>query len=803
MADNIVVTYKENLDEFTSKLKTARDQNVALGKSVSDVGDKAKSAGDKASSAFKSTGDEAGRLENRIRIFAERLTAAFSVTAIIAFGKASVNAFIESEKKAQLLKTAVSSSGGLSSDFEQLIKQTKELQKTTIFSDEQIAGAQTLALQAGLVSSQVKKLLPVIADFASATGQDLNEALSAVLRGTEGNARQLRLYGIEVSSTGDKADKLSQITQQLNDRFKGQAAQLALLTTGGQLKQLANAFDDIKESIGGAIVSLGNFVINNFIDPIGGQARETLKKFAEDKDKELKAAEIRQKQFGDTIKNLSLEQLQSRLEAESKLQKQFAGQGNKSDSQSELEKIRVINQRIIEETRLLEQNLSKLSLDEVKKLADGGSEAAEQELKKRIEAINKAREARQKEVKEEQDAQEQLKKFTFDELNKNAENKAENRKLIASQTISDADKLKEAELAIDEDLTKQKIKNAQDTLQPTEDLEKQLTEIHVKQNEQKKKSDEDASKTARKLIEEDVKDAIKNEDIRLEAEKRAAEERKKIITEIFHLSETLLNDLQGLANAQTQNQIDSINAVKDGELSAIDEQLAALDEAHNKRRIGDKKYEESKKKLLEQRKADEKKAADETKKLKQQEAERDKLFTVFSIILNTARAIVEALPNVFLSTLAGIVGAAELAIAVATPIPAFAKGTKGKHKSGMGIIGEQGAELVYMPGGTQVVPADRTRKYKEAINSMIDNNFEQYVYKAMIAPALREATRKMEKDRQKGFAENIANYFKVNNETNPYRVYDGVRMNNTELANAIGKVISKNINQGYQNPRYH
>jgi 3-hydroxy-3-methylglutaryl CoA synthase len=157
----------------------------------------------------------------------------------------------------------------------------------------------------------------------------------------------------------------------------------------------------------------------------------------------------------------------------------------------------------------------------------------------------------------------------------------------------------------------------------------------------------------------------------------------------------------------------------------------------------------------------------------------------------------------FLAALAGATGAAQLAIAVATPIPQFKKGTKGKKGAGVGLVGEEGAELVYMPSGTQVVPADRTKRYKDAVNAMIDGQFEQYVYKSMIAPALREATKKMEEKRNKSFAENVANIFNTSQEgTNPYRVYDGVRMNNKELAEAIGRAVAK-YNHIDTNDRYY
>ncbi len=122
----------------------------------------------------------------------------------------------------------------------------------------------------------------------------------------------------------------------------------------------------------------------------------------------------------------------------------------------------------------------------------------------------------------------------------------------------------------------------------------------------------------------------------------------------------------------------------------------------------------------------------------------------------------------------------------------------------MGIVGEQGAEMIFMPQGTQVVPADRTTKYKQAIDAMIDNRFEDYVYKTMIAPALMEASKKMEKERQKSFAENIAQSFAPKDGLSYYDLVEALgKGTSIKNGDAIGKAIAKHLNPGYSNQRYN
>ena len=52
-----------------------------------------------------------------------------------------------------------------------------------------------------------------------------------------------------------------------------------------------------------------------------------------------------------------------------------------------------------------------------------------------------------------------------------------------------------------------------------------------------------------------------------------------------------------------------------------------------------------------------------------QAAKREKALSIFSTIINTAAAVVEALPNPFLAAAAGVAGAAQLATIIATPLP--------------------------------------------------------------------------------------------------------------------------------------
>lgn len=99
------------------------------------------------------------------------------------------------------------------------------------------------------------------------------------------------------------------------------------------------------------------------------------------------------------------------------------------------------------------------------------------------------------------------------------------------------------------------------------------------------------------------------------------------------------------------------------------------------------------------------------RELDNKKAKADRAMQIFTIIGNTAMAVTSALaqspPNIPLSIVAGIVGAAQLAATLATPIPKYAKGTD-NHIGGAAIVGDGGVkEVVAMPSGETFITPDK------------------------------------------------------------------------------------------------
>jgi len=112
----------------------------------------------------------------------------------------------------------------------------------------------------------------------------------------------------------------------------------------------------------------------------------------------------------------------------------------------------------------------------------------------------------------------------------------------------------------------------------------------------------------------------------------------------------------------------------------------------------------------------EKELADKKLALQQKQAKLDKAEAVFQIGLSTAMAIMRIWADVpkadfgvstaIMTAMAAAIGAAQIAAALAKPLPQYAKGRKG-GKGEYAIVGERGAEMMYIPDGASIVPHNK------------------------------------------------------------------------------------------------
>lgn len=148
--------------------------------------------------------------------------------------------------------------------------------------------------------------------------------------------------------------------------------------------------------------------------------------------------------------------------------------------------------------------------------------------------------------------------------------------------------------------------------------------------------------------------------------------------------------------------IERIDRESKANQEAADEQRSRVDELEMSGAIS-KKQADARKAAIAQ------KEEQREKELARQKAAMQKKKTIFEIILNTATAVVEALPNFILAGIVAAAGAAQLGIAIAQPLPEYAAGTR-NHPGGLAVVGDGGRpEVVMTPsGGLFRTPASDT-----------------------------------------------------------------------------------------------
>ena len=171
--------------------------------------------------------------------------------------------------------------------------------------------------------------------------------------------------------------------------------------------------------------------------------------------------------------------------------------------------------------------------------------------------------------------------------------------------------------------------------------------------------------------------------------------------------------------------------IYDARIENIEKEQEANDEAYEKEVERIEKLEENgaistEEAEVRKRTAENKTAAKnaelEKKKaaLQEKQAKWNKANSIIQAGIFTALAITEALPNLVLAALVGAMGAAQVALIAAQPIPKYAKGTK-DHPGGLAIVGDGGKKegiitdnglfvtpdkptLVNLPAHAQVIP---------------------------------------------------------------------------------------------------
>lgn len=185
------------------------------------------------------------------------------------------------------------------------------------------------------------------------------------------------------------------------------------------------------------------------------------------------------------------------------------------------------------------------------------------------------------------------------------------------------------------------------------------------------------------------------------------------VTKIVNGITSLMTDIYDARIENIEKEQDANDEAYDKEIERI-EALAengsiSTEEAEARKRAAEDKTAAKNEEL------EKKKAA-----LQEKQAKWDKANSIVQAGIATALAITKALPNLVLAALVGAMGAAQIAVIAAQPIPKYAKGIK-DHPGGLAIVGDGGRKegivtdnglfitpdkptLVDLPAHAQVIP---------------------------------------------------------------------------------------------------
>lgn len=198
-----------------------------------------------------------------------------------------------------------------------------------------------------------------------------------------------------------------------------------------------------------------------------------------------------------------------------------------------------------------------------------------------------------------------------------------------------------------------------------------------------------------------------------------------------------LEDLLASAAAISEGLSTMVIGMYDRQIEKIEERQKKNEEAaeEEKERIEDlvnsgvisTEVGEARKRAAEQTTADKNKELEKQKaEIQQKQAKWDKANSIIQATIATSLAVTKALPNFVIAAVVSAMGAAQIAMIAAQPIPKYAKGTKDKsHPGGLAIVGDGGKrEVILTDSGAYITPSVPTLvdmpKHAEVIPDIVD-----------------------------------------------------------------------------------
>ena len=204
--------------------------------------------------AFKQADTAVTKLNKSVKGLARTFGLTFGTAAVIAYGKASVKAFIEDDNAARSLGITLKNLGLETGNTSVYVNEMiSNLEKQTGVLDDELRPAMDKLLRATGSVSKATTLLNLALDISAGTGKDLTTVSQGLQKAYLGNNASLGRLGVGLSKAELASSSFEEIQVRLAELFAGQAASAAE-SYAGQLNKLTIAGNNAKEVIGKGIV---------------------------------------------------------------------------------------------------------------------------------------------------------------------------------------------------------------------------------------------------------------------------------------------------------------------------------------------------------------------------------------------------------------------------------------------------------------------------------------------------------------------------------------------------------------------
>jgi hypothetical protein len=217
--------------------------------------------------AFKQAETATEKLNKGVKNLARNLGYAFGTAAVIAYGKASVRAALESQAEQERLNNILRvTTGATQAQIDILNEQATALERIGVVTGGNIKMTQSQLATFDLQISTIKTLTPAILDYvtaekgATASASDFKSMTNGLAQALNGNFASLTRTGFvldEVTKntikSGTETERAAALVKVLNSTYKDFNANLRL-TDSGQMQVLANTAKEVQTNIGIGII---------------------------------------------------------------------------------------------------------------------------------------------------------------------------------------------------------------------------------------------------------------------------------------------------------------------------------------------------------------------------------------------------------------------------------------------------------------------------------------------------------------------------------------------------------------------